>query len=202
MRSLAKAAVVGAACLAAAACGGGEGDGGNASAPAANAASAGGAGAAGAGKEKGARASLLDSLAGASDHSTLANAVKAAGITETLSGAQHYTVFAPVDAAFQKLPQGAMNGLLAPDARGHLTALLTGHIVSGTVTAADLEKAMERGKGSTELATVGGTRLRFAREGDAIAVTDAKGGKGRILRADSAASNGVIHSIDTVLSPG
>lgn len=156
--------------------------------------------AAGKGGEK-AGAHLLDSLTGSGEHATFVNAINAAGLTETLSRSQHYTVFAPNEAAFQKLPGGSMNGLLAPDARGQLTALLTGHIVPGTVTADDLGKAIERGKGKAQLATVGGTNLSFARSGDGITVTDAKGGQGRIAGAERTASNGVIHSVDAVLMP-
>ncbi len=123
----------------------------------------------------------------------------AAGLTETLSGAQPYTLFAPTEAAFQKLPPGAANGLLAPEAKGQLVALLTGHIVPGAVTAADLGKAIDRGKGKAELATVGGSNLSFSRDGDAIVVTDAAGSKARLTRADKFASNGIVHDVDGVL---
>jgi uncharacterized surface protein with fasciclin (FAS1) repeats len=186
-----------AACAMAAGCGGNEG---NQASGEANQVSAGsGSGAAGKGGQQGGK-HLLDSLSGG-DHKTFVNAVNAAGLTETLSGSQPYTVFAPTEAAFEKLPAGAMGGMLAPDARGQLTALLTGHIVPGTVTAEDLSKAIERGKGKAQLATVGGVNLSFSRSGDAILVTDAKGGQGRIVGAERAASNGVIHSVDAVLMP-
>jgi uncharacterized surface protein with fasciclin (FAS1) repeats len=142
---------------------------------------------------------LLDALSGSADHRTLANAVKAAGLTETLSGAQPYTLFAPTEGAFGKLPAGAANGLLAPEAKGRLVALLTGHIVPGMVTAEDLGRAIERGKGKAELATVGGSNLSFAKDGDAIIVTDAAGGRARVTGAERLASNGVVHSVDGVL---
>lgn len=142
--------------------------------------------------------SILQSLEGSADHKILANAVKAAGLTETLSGAQPYTLFAPTEAAFQKLPAGAANSLLAPEAKGQLVALLTGHIVPGTVTAADLGRAIEHGKGKAELATVGGSNLSFSRDGDAILITDAAGGRAR-LGAEQLQSNGVVHSVDGVL---
>jgi len=145
------------------------------------------------------KTSLLQALGGSADHKTLTNAVQAAGLTETLSGAQPYTLFAPTEAAFQKLPAGAANGLLAPEAKGQLVALLTGHIVPGVVTAADLGKAIERGKGKAELATVGGSNLSFARDGDSIVVTDAAGGRARVTGAERLASNGVVHSVDSVL---
>ncbi len=144
------------------------------------------------------KTSLLEALEGSADHKTFANAVKAAGLTETLSGAQPYTLFAPTEAAFQKLPGGA-GGLLAPEAKGQLVALLTGHVVPGAVTADDLGRAIDRGKGKAELATVGGSNLSFSREGDAIVVTDAAGGKARLTRADKFASNGVVHDVDALL---
>lgn len=181
-----------AACLAAAGCG--DKDGNEAAvAPGGNSAS-GEAAPPRAGK------SILDSLTASSDHSTLVNAVKAAGLTETLSGPTPYTVFAPTDAAFQSLPGTTANDLLAPEAKGRLVAVLTGHIVPGTVTSQDLAKAMERGSGKAELATVGGTTLRFSREGDTILVGDGRS-QGRIAAADMLQSNGVVHSIDTVLMP-
>ena len=90
------------------------------------------------------RTHILQALDGSAEHKTLANAVKAAGLTETLSGAQPYTLFAPTEAAFQKLPAGAANSLLTPESKGQLVALLTGHIVPGTVTAADLGRAIDR----------------------------------------------------------
>lgn len=145
-----------------------------------------------------AKTNILQTLEGSADHKTLASAIKAAGLTETLSGAQPYTLFAPTEAAFQKLPGGA-GGLLAPEAKGRLAALLTGHIVPGVVTAADLGRAIDRGKGKAELATVGGSNLAFSRDGEAIQVTDAAGGKARITRTDQLQSNGVVHDVDGVL---
>jgi uncharacterized surface protein with fasciclin (FAS1) repeats len=168
-------------------------DGGNASADA-NGASA----ARPAARTEQPKTSLLEALEGSAEHKTLANAVKAAGLTETLSGAQPYTLFAPTETAFQKLPGGA-GGLLAPEAKGQLVALLTGHVVPGAVTVDDLGRAIDRGKGKAELATVGGSNLTFSRDGDAIVVTDAAGGKARLTRADKFASNGVVHDIDSVL---
>ncbi len=145
------------------------------------------------------KTNLLQTLGGSADHKTLANAVQAAGLTETLSGAQPYTLFAPTEAAFQKLPTGAANGLLAPEAKGQLVALLTGHIVPGMVTAADLGRAIERGKGKAQLATVGGSNLSFSRDGEAILVTDPAGGQARVAGSERLASNGVVHSVDGVL---
>jgi uncharacterized surface protein with fasciclin (FAS1) repeats len=167
-------------------------DGANVSAPDANAA----APRAASGEQP--KTSILEALTASADHKTLADAVRAAGLTETLSGAQPYTLFAPTEAAFGKLP-GGPGGLLAPEAKGRLVALLTGHIVPGTVTAADLGRAIDRGKGNARLATVGGSNLSFTRSGDVLFVTDAAGGQARIVRADQLQSNGVVHSVDGVL---
>ncbi|MFN3389215.1 MAG: fasciclin domain-containing protein [Allosphingosinicella sp.] len=188
-----KTILAAAACLIAAGCGD-QGSNEAAVAEGGNAAAAGNAAAPQAGR------SILDSLTASQDHSTLVNAVKAAGLTETLSGPTPYTVFAPTNAAFQSLPGTTANDLLSPDAKGRLVAVLTGHIVPGTVTSQDLARAMERGNGKAELATVGGTTLSFSREGDAMLVSDGRG-QGRIAAADMLQSNGVVHSVDTVLMP-
>jgi uncharacterized surface protein with fasciclin (FAS1) repeats len=188
-----KRALFAAAALLAAACQ--QEGGGNASAPEGNGATARTSADARGERPK---TNILQALAGSADHKTLANAVKAAGLTQTLSGAQPYTLFAPTEAALQKLP-GGPGGLLAPEAKGQLVALLTGHIVPGMVTAADLGRAIDRGKGKAQLATVGGSNLSFSRDGDSIVVTDAAGGQARITRADMLQSNGVVHSVDGVL---
>jgi uncharacterized surface protein with fasciclin (FAS1) repeats len=186
-----------AACLALAACGGGDG---NTQGEAAEGNGAAGANAAGSKTEAG-NASLLDTLSREANHATLVKAVKAAGLEKTLSGADAYTLFAPTEAAFGKLPAGAVDGLLAPDQKGQLTALLIGHIVPGTVTSEDLARAVERGKGKAKLATMGGATLSIAKDGDALVVTDAKGGQARLVGSDGVTSNGVVHGIDGVLSP-
>jgi uncharacterized surface protein with fasciclin (FAS1) repeats len=190
-------AMLAAAFLFTAACGAGEE--GNEAVPSPNAAAA--ANAPGAEDKGRPKSTILDSLSQSPDHRTLANAVTAAGLTETLSGAQPYTLFAPTDAAFRTLPAGTMNGLLDPDEKGHLTALLTSHIVPGTVTAADLGRALDRGGGKAQLATVGGSVLAFSRQDGAILVAGAEGSKGRLGQADRLQSNGVIHSVDAVLAP-
>jgi uncharacterized surface protein with fasciclin (FAS1) repeats len=188
-----KRALFAAAALLAAACQ--QEGGGNASAPDGNGAAARPQAAA---KGEQPKTSILQALTASADHKALAKAIQAAGLTETLSGAQPYTLFAPTDAAFGKLPGGA-EALAAPDAKGRLVALLTGHIVPGVVTAADLGRAIDRGNGKAQLATVGGSNLSFSRDGDAIVVTDAAGGQARITQADSLQSNGVVHSVDGVL---
>ena len=186
-----------AACLALAACGGGDG---NTQGQAAEGNGAAGANAAGSKTEAG-KASLLDTLSREPNHATLVKAVKAAGLEKTLSGADAYTLFAPTEAAFGKLPAGAVDGLLAPDQKGQLTALLISHIVPGTVTSEDLARAVERGKGKAKLATMGGATLSIAKDGDALVVTDANGGQARLVGSDGVASNGVVHGIDGVLAP-
>ena len=173
--------------------------GGNGSAEATNGAAGGEAKGGEARKGEAGKTSLLQALEQSSDHATLANAVKAAGLTETLSGAQPYTLFAPNEAAFQKLPAGTANSLLAPEAKGQLVSLLTSHIVPGQVTAQDLGKAIDRGKGKAQLATVGGANLSFSRSGDAILVSDGSGAQARLTGAEQVQSNGVIHSLDSVL---
>jgi uncharacterized surface protein with fasciclin (FAS1) repeats len=175
----------------------GQDGGGNGSAAGPNAAES---GAAPAGKGEQPKTHLLQALSGSAEHKTLANAVQAAGLGETLSGAQPYTLFAPTEAAFQKLPAGGANELLAPEAKGRLVTLLSGHIVPGVVTAADLGRAMDRGKGKAELATMAGGNLSFSRSGDSIVVTDSAGGRAIVTGAERLASNGVVHSVDGVLS--
>ncbi|HEX8308183.1 MAG TPA: fasciclin domain-containing protein [Allosphingosinicella sp.] len=186
-RSLFAAALLLAACQ--------QEDGGNGSGSQSNGAAP--AAAAKAGQQK---TDLLHALGASGDHRTLANALEAAGLSETLSGAQPYTLFAPTEAAFAKLPPGAANGLLAPEAKGRLVALLTGHIVPGFVTAQDLGRAIERGKGKAELATVGGSDLSFTRDGGSIVVTDGSGGRALVTGAERLASNGVVHGVDGVLN--
>lgn len=140
-------------------------------------------------------------LAGSAEHSTLVQAVKAAGLEATLAGSQPYTLFAPTNAAFERLPQGTTESLLQADAKGRLTSILTYHIVPGVVTAADLAKAIEQGGGKTELATVGGGRISISQQDGATIITDSTGGTARITRADLLQSNGVVHVVDGVLRP-
>jgi len=141
---------------------------------------------------------IAQTLAQSGDHSTLAAAVKAAGLEATMSGSQPYTLLAPTNTAFQKVPDA--QGLLQADRKAQLTGILTYHIVPGVVTAQDLSRAIE-GKGKAEIATMGGGNITATKEGDAIVITDAKGGKARVTQADMVQSNGVVHVIDTVLMP-
>lgn len=150
-----------------------------------------------------ARTSVGDALAASVDHSSFLQALQSAGLIETLRGAGPYTVFAPTNAAFAALPDDARQRLTAPEQRDQLISLLSYHIVPGTVTAADLRSAIDRGEGGrAELATVTGSNLTLSRDGDTLLVADAGGALARIARPDQLHANGVVHSIDTVLMPG
>lgn len=138
---------------------------------------------------------------GIADDSRMGAALKAAGLDATLAGPGPYTVLAPDDAAFGKMPAGALDTLMKPEARADLTALLTYHILPGTILAEDIAKAIDTGKGKAVLATMGGGTLTATREGDAVVIADAAGGKARITKADDKRSNGVIHHVDGVLMP-
>lgn len=133
--------------------------------------------------------------------STLVAAVKAAGLVETLSGDGPFTVFAPVNAAFEKLPEGTVAGLLKPESKDALTALLTYHVVAGKFMAADVVKAIGENNGKFSIPTVqGGTLVASLGDGNVI-LTDENGNTSTITITDVAASNGVIHAIDTVVMP-
>ena len=138
---------------------------------------------------------------GISADSKMGAALNAAGLDATLAGPGPYTVLAPDDAAFDKMPAGALDTLMKPEARADLTALLTYHILPGTILADDISKAIDAGKGKAVLATMGGGTLTATREGDTIVLADAAGGKARISKGDDKRSNGVIHHVDAVLMP-
>ena len=133
--------------------------------------------------------------------SKFAAAAKATGLDATLAGPGPYTVLVPSDAAFDKLPAGALDTLMKPESRADLTAVLTYHILPGTILAADIAKAIEQGKGSAKLPTMGGGELTATKEGDKIVLSDAAGGKATVTEGDVKRSNGVIHNIDGVLMP-
>lgn len=137
--------------------------------------------------------------AGLATDSRFMAAAKAAGLDQTLAGAGPYTVFVPDDAAFAKAPGGTFDA--KPENRGQLTAILTNLILPGTVTADDIGKAIDRGKGKATLATMGGGALTATRDGGKIVLADAKGGKATITGSDQDYTNGVVHHIDAVLLP-
>ncbi|BFP41737.1 hypothetical protein FGF1_25820 [Flavobacteriaceae bacterium GF1] len=144
---------------------------------------------------------IVGVAAGNADFSTLVAAVKAAELVGTLSGEGPFTVFAPVNAAFEKLPEGTLDGLLKPEGKQTLTSILTYHVVSGSVKAADVVKAIQDNNGSFVITTVQGNTLTASLDGENVILTDAKGGISTIVLTDVEASNGVIHAIDTVVMP-
>lgn len=145
---------------------------------------------------------IVTNASAASNLSTLVAAVKAADLVATLQGAGPFTVFAPTDDAFGKLPAGAVDGLLKPEAKADLTGVLTYHVVSGNVDAATLLGQIEAGGGTATLTTVQGGTLTATPDGaGGILLTDAKGGTAKVTTADVRQSNGVVHVIDGVLMP-
>jgi uncharacterized surface protein with fasciclin (FAS1) repeats len=133
--------------------------------------------------------------------STLVTAVEAADLSATLSGPGPFTVFAPTNEAFAKLPPGTLDTLVKPENKAKLAGLLTYHVVAGTVSAADLARQIQAGGGTATLTTVAGGALTATLDGEGVVLTDAKGGKARVVAQDARASNGIIHAIDTVVMP-
>jgi uncharacterized surface protein with fasciclin (FAS1) repeats len=145
---------------------------------------------------------IIQNAVNSKDHTTLVAAVKAAGLVDTLQGAGPFTVFAPVNGAFGKLPAGTVDTLLKPENKQTLTTVLTYHVVPGRMTAASLMKAVKDGNGQATLKTVAGKDLTVKQAGPGkLTVTDAKGGTSTVTIADVQQSNGVIHVVDTVLLP-
>lgn len=144
---------------------------------------------------------IVENASEASNLTTLVTAVKAAGLVETLSGAGPFTVFAPTNDAFAKLPAGTVDTLVKPESKEALTKVLTYHVVPGTMTAEALMAAIKTGGGKAELTTVQGQKLTAAQQGSSIVLTDAKGGTSTVAQADVMQSNGVVHVVDTVLMP-
>jgi len=145
---------------------------------------------------------IIQNAVNSKDHTTLVAAVKAAGLVDTLQGPGPFTVFAPTNAAFGKLPAGTVDNLLKPENKGTLTKVLTYHVVPGRMTAVNLMKAVKEGEGEAKLKTVAGDWLMVKQAGPGkLTVTDAKGDVAMVTIADVLQSNGVIHVIDTVLLP-
>lgn len=145
---------------------------------------------------------IIQNAVNSADHTTLVAAVKAAGLVETLEGPGPFTVFAPTNEAFGKLPAGTVENLLKPENKGTLTKVLTYHVVAGKVSAADLKKLIKAGYGTAELKTVEGGRLWVTlHEGRHIMLKDEKGGTALVTIPDVFQSNGIIHVIDTVVMP-
>jgi len=144
---------------------------------------------------------IIENAVNSKDHTTLVAAVKAAGLVETLSGAGPFTVFAPTNEAFAKLPAGTVDTLLMPANKDKLVAVLTYHVIPGKLAAADVVAAIKAGGGKAEVKTVNGAVLTFTQEGNDVIVTDTSGNKAKVTIADVNQSNGVIHVIDAVLVP-
>ena len=145
---------------------------------------------------------IIQNAVNSKDHTTLVAAVKAAGLVDTLSGPGPFTVFAPTNEAFAKLPAGTVDTLLKPENKGTLTNVLTYHVVPGKMTAVQLMKAVKDGEGQAKLKTVEGDSITIKQAGPGkLTVTDDKGGVATVTIADVLQSNGVIHVVDAVLMP-
>lgn len=144
---------------------------------------------------------IVDIAAGSADHTTLVAAVKAADLVATLKSKGPFTVFAPSNAAFEKLPEGTVASLLKPESKGALAGILTYHVVPGALTKNTVLAAIKTGKGKAVVTTVAGGKLTATVENGKVVLTDEKGGKATVTATDLNASNGVIHVIDTVLLP-
>lgn len=146
---------------------------------------------------------IVENAVNSKDHTTLVAAVKAAGLVDTLASPGPFTVFAPTNAAFAKLPAGTVESLVQPQNKATLTKVLTYHVVSGTYTAQDLMKMVKEGGGQATLKTVQGEALTVlpGKKGKSLFVEDAKGNTAQVTIANVTQSNGVIHVVNAVLMP-
>ena len=144
---------------------------------------------------------IVENAVNSKDHTTLVTAVKAAGLVETLAGPGPFTVFAPTNAAFAKLPPGTVETLVRPESKATLTSILTYHVVPGVYTAKDLMAEVKKGNGEALLKTANGGQLLVTAKGKKVYVTDAKGGTATVTIANVMQSNGVIHVVNSVLTP-
>ena len=144
---------------------------------------------------------IVQNASAASNLSTLVAAVTAAGLVETLSGPGPFTVFAPTNAAFAKLPAGTVETLVKPENKAALTSILTYHVVAGRMTSADFARAIRAGRGKAVVKTVNGGSLTASMMGGRLMLTDAKGGMSMVSMANVMQSNGVVHIVDTVVMP-
>lgn len=148
-----------------------------------------------------AQKNIVENAVNSRDHTTLVTAVKAAGLVDTLSSPGPFTVFAPTNRAFGKLPAGTVNNLVQPQNKAQLTAVLTYHVVPGRFSAADLRQLARENGGRATLRTASGQALTVTATRNGVTVRDAQGRSSRVTIADVAQSNGVIHVVDTVLLP-
>lgn len=144
---------------------------------------------------------IVENAVNSMDHTTLVAAVKAAGLVETLQGDGPFTVFAPTNMAFNKLPKGTVDALLQPENKASLTQVLTYHVVPGKISSSQLMKLIGENKGAYSAKTVQGNSLHFKVKGKNIMVEDEKGSSGLVTIKDVNQSNGVIHVINTVMLP-
>ena len=144
---------------------------------------------------------IVENAVNSKDHTTLVAAVQAAGLVDTLKSAGPFTVFAPTNAAFEKLPAGTVESLVKPENKATLTKILTYHVVAGNNDSKTIMKAIKNGGGKAEFKTVAGGTLIAMMDGKNLILTDEKGGKSMVTIADVRQSNGVIHVVDTVVLP-
>lgn len=144
---------------------------------------------------------IVENAVNSKDHTTLVAAVKAADLVATLQSAGPFTVFAPVNAAFDKLPMGTVDNLLMMENKAALQGVLTYHVVAGNMSANDILKAIKMGKGKATLKTVNGQEIYAMKKGKDVIISDVNGSMAKVTIADVNQSNGVIHVIDTVLLP-
>lgn len=144
---------------------------------------------------------IVENAVNSKDHTTLVAAVKAAGLVDTLSGKGPFTVFAPTNAAFAKLPAGTVENLVKPENKATLTKILTCHVVAANAMSSAISKMIADDKGTHPVKTVGGCVLQAKKDGNKITLTDEKGDVATVTIADVRQSNGVIHVIDTVMLP-
>ncbi len=144
---------------------------------------------------------VVDIAIGSKDHTTLVAAVKAADLVTTLKGKGPFTVFAPTNDAFAKLPAGTVESLLKTENKAKLSKILTYHVVSGNLDAAAVVAAVKKGNGKAEVATVSGGKLTVTLDGDKVKLTDETGKSAYVTAADLKGSNGVVHVIDSVVMP-
>jgi uncharacterized surface protein with fasciclin (FAS1) repeats len=144
---------------------------------------------------------IVDNAVNSKDHTTLVAAVKAAGLVETLKSAGPFTVFAPTNAAFDKLPAGTVATLVKPENKATLTKILTYHVLAGKYSASDIVAAIKKGKGKATFTTVQGGKLMASMDMGKVKLTDENGGTAYVTIADVNQKNGVIHVIDSVVTP-
>lgn len=144
---------------------------------------------------------IVENAIASKDHTTLVAAVKAAELVQVLSSKGPFTVFAPTNDAFAKLPKGTVESLLKPENKSKLQAILTYHVVAGNLDSKAVVAAIKSGNGKATLTTVQGSQLTASLEGKNVVLTDANGNKSTIIAVDIMSSNGVIHVIDSVILP-